>query len=86
VLFSSGSTVQHFHARFDLPGLLKRFPEMKTVSIGPETTKMLEALAVKPSLEAEEHSAEGIVSELIRWAQKRAGKTKPTLRETPQPA
>jgi uroporphyrinogen III methyltransferase/synthase len=86
VLFSSGSTVQHFHARFDLPGLLKRFPEMKTVSIGPETTKMLEALGVKPSLEAEEHSAEGIVSELIRWAQKRAGKTKPTLRETPQPA
>lgn len=86
VLFSSGSTVQHFHARFDLPGLLKRFPEMKTVSIGPETTKMLEALGVKPSLEAEEHSAEGIVSELIRWAQKRAGKTKPTLRQAPQPA
>jgi uroporphyrinogen III methyltransferase/synthase len=86
VLFSSGSTVQHFHARFDLPGLLKRFPEMKTVSIGPETTKMLEALGVKPSLEAEEHSAEGIVSGLIRWAQKRAGKTKPALDQAPQPA
>src|SRR5229473_309866 len=30
--FTSASTVEHFHARFDLPLLLKKFPQMKIVS------------------------------------------------------
>ncbi|MGA2855188.1 MAG: uroporphyrinogen-III C-methyltransferase, partial [Verrucomicrobiota bacterium] len=33
--FTSGSTVEHFHARFDLPKLVKKFPELKIASIGP---------------------------------------------------
>src|SRR6185369_15891241 len=39
VTFTSSSTVEHFHARFDLPALLKKFPQLKTASIGPETSK-----------------------------------------------
>ena len=27
ITFTSGSTVEHFHARFDLPKLLKKFPQ-----------------------------------------------------------
>src|SRR5438552_3849893 len=65
VTFTSSSTVQHFHARFDLPALLKRFPRMKTATIGPETSKAVMALGLKPDIEAKEHSIEGVVKALL---------------------
>ena len=65
VTFTSSSTVEHFHARFDLPSLLKKFPQIKTASIGPETSKALAALRLKPTIEAKEHSIEGLVDALI---------------------
>lgn len=61
ITFTSSSTVEHFHARFDLPGLLKKFPEIKTASIGPETSKAIEALGLRPDLEAKTHTIEGLV-------------------------
>jgi len=63
--FTSGSTVQHFHQRFDLPGLLKKFPEMKVASIGPETTKVLTSFGVEPAIEAKQHTAEGLVQGIL---------------------
>ena len=39
ITFTSSSTVENFHARFDLPALLKKFPQIKVASIGPETTQ-----------------------------------------------
>src|SRR5439155_1037342 len=36
ITFTSSSTVENFHARFDLPRLVKKFPQIKTASIGPE--------------------------------------------------
>jgi len=65
VTFTSSSTVEHFHARFDLPALLKKFPQLKTASIGPETSKALAALRLKPTIEAKEHSIEGLVDALV---------------------
>jgi uroporphyrinogen III methyltransferase/synthase len=65
VTFTSSSTVEHFHARFDLPALLKKFPQLKMASIGPETSKGLAALGLKPTIEAKEHSIEGLVAGLI---------------------
>ncbi len=59
--FTSGSTVEHFHARFDLPGLLASFPSMKIASMGPETTRALSALAVKPAVEATAHTLDGLI-------------------------
>ena len=50
VTFTSGSTVEFFHARFDLPKLLKKFPQMKLASIGPETSKAIRALKLEPAL------------------------------------
>src|SRR5436190_5866173 len=44
ILFTSASTVAHFHERFDLPALTKQFPRLKLASIGPETSKALSAL------------------------------------------
>lgn len=59
--FASSSAVENFHARFPLPALLKKFPALKTASIGPETTKALVALGLKPTVEAKQHTIAGLV-------------------------
>lgn len=66
ITFTSGSTVEQFHARFNLPELLKKFPQTKLASIGPETTKALEALALKPTIEAKEHTMEGLAAAVLK--------------------
>ena len=66
ITFTSGSTVQFFHAQFDLPILLKKFPGTKLLSIGPETSKAIEALGLKPAREAKVHSVDGMIEELLR--------------------
>lgn len=64
VTFTSGSTVEHFHARFDLPKLLSRHPRLRLASIGPETTKAIRLLGLEPQVEAREHTAQGLVKAL----------------------
>jgi uroporphyrinogen III methyltransferase / synthase len=64
--FTSGSAVEHFLARFDLPKLLKKFPRMKLASIGPETSKTIRALKMEPALEAKGHTTDGLIAELLR--------------------
>lgn len=64
--FTSGSTVEFFHARFDLKKRLKQFPEMKIASIGPETSKTLAGLGLKPALEAKEHTTDGIIDAIVK--------------------
>jgi len=66
ITFTSGSTVEHFHKRFDLPALLKKFPQINLASIGPETTKAIEALALRPNVEAKQHTMEGLVDALLK--------------------
>ncbi len=66
VTFTSSSTVEHFHARFDLPKLVKQFPQMKLASIGPETSKAIIALGLKPTLEAKEHTTDGLIAALLK--------------------
>ena len=64
--FTSGSTVRFIHVRFDLPKLMKQFPTMKIASIGPETTKMIRSLGVSPTIEAKEHTTDGLVAGLLK--------------------
>ena len=71
ITFTSASTVEHFHTRFDLPNLLKKYPQAKLVSIGPETSKAIRALGLEPAMEAKDHSIEGVVQGLT----KRAGRS-----------
>ncbi|MGA3267497.1 MAG: uroporphyrinogen-III C-methyltransferase [Verrucomicrobiota bacterium] len=66
VTFTSGSTVGHFHARFDLPKLVKQFPQMKLASIGPETSRAIRALGLVPAREAKKHTTEGLIAELLK--------------------
>jgi uroporphyrinogen III methyltransferase/synthase len=68
VTFTSSSTVEFFHARFDLPKLVKKFPQLKTASIGPETTKAITALGVKPAVEAKEHTTTGLLAAILKAA------------------
>lgn len=70
VTFTSGSTVVHFNQRFDLVALKAKFPQMRLASIGPETTKALSALGLKPDLEAKEHTADGLLKALLAAEQK----------------
>ncbi len=66
IIFTSASTVEQFHARFDLPALAKKFPHLKLASIGPETSKALVPLGLKPALEAKQHTMDGLVEALLR--------------------
>jgi uroporphyrinogen III methyltransferase/synthase len=68
VTFTSGSTVEFFHARFDLPKLVKKFPQMKIASIGPETSKALAAIGLKPAVEAKEHTTAGLLAAILKAA------------------
>jgi uroporphyrinogen III methyltransferase/synthase len=61
ITFTSGSTAENFHARFNLPELLQKFPALKTASIGPETSKALTKLGVTPTVEAKQHTIDGLV-------------------------
>jgi uroporphyrinogen III methyltransferase/synthase len=64
--FTSGSTVEFFHQRFDLTKLLKKFPTLKIATIGPETSKALTTLGLKPQVEAKEHTTEGLLAALLK--------------------
>lgn len=65
ITFTSSSTVEHFHTRFDLPDLIETYPEIKLASIGPETSKAIRALGLEPSIEAGEHTIDGLVEALL---------------------
>ena len=62
--FTSSSTVENFHARFDLHKVREQFPQVKFASIGPETSKTLRTLGFEPAVEAEEHNIPGLVKAL----------------------
>jgi uroporphyrinogen III methyltransferase/synthase len=65
ITFTSSSTVENFHARFDLPKLLAQFSKIQLASIGPETSKAILALGLKPAVEAKEHTIPGLVGALL---------------------
>ncbi len=64
ITFTSSSTVENFHARFDLPKLKQQFPAMRLASIGPETSKTLRKLGLEPDVEAREHNIPGLIAAL----------------------
>ncbi|MDQ6631203.1 MAG: uroporphyrinogen-III C-methyltransferase [Verrucomicrobiota bacterium] len=61
ITFTSSSTVENFQARFNLRELVKKFPQIKLASIGPETSKTILQLGLQPDLEAKPHTIDGLV-------------------------
>ncbi len=70
ITFTSSSTVENFNARFNLPELVAKYPALKTVSIGPETSKTIRALGLEPTVEARVHTIDGVVQALLEAAKK----------------
>jgi uroporphyrinogen III methyltransferase / synthase len=70
ITFTSSSTVENFHARFNLPELAQRFPQLKLASIGPETSKAIQRLGLEPTIEPREHTIDALVHALARGARK----------------
>jgi uroporphyrinogen III methyltransferase/synthase len=66
IVFTSPSTVRHFHARFDLQKLVQQFPRLQMASIGPETSAALQACQLAPAVEANPHTTEGLVAALLK--------------------
>jgi uroporphyrinogen-III synthase len=69
--FTSGSTVRHFHARFNLPDLRQRFPGLQTASIGPETSRALAECGMERTVEAQPHTIESLVEALVKATRRR---------------
>jgi uroporphyrinogen III methyltransferase/synthase len=72
ITFTSASTVEHFHARFDLPKLLEKFPQIKLASIGPETSEAIGELELQPTVETKKHTIDGLVEALLSFDKKHA--------------
>jgi uroporphyrinogen-III synthase len=47
---------------------MKKFPQLKIASIGPETSKAISALGIKPALEAKDHTTDGLIASLLKAA------------------
>ncbi|HAM73142.1 MAG TPA: uroporphyrinogen-III C-methyltransferase [Verrucomicrobiales bacterium] len=71
ITFTSASTVENFHARFNLPELLKKFPETRLASIGPETTKAIKALGLEAAVEAKPHNIDGLIAAVQKGSKPR---------------
>jgi len=71
ITFTSASTVERFHERFDLPKLTAKFPGLKLATIGPETSKALDAIGLKPTVEAKVHTTEGLLKAIETAAKKK---------------
>ena len=66
VTFTSSSTVMNFCQLVDVPALHKQFPEMRFVSIGPETTKAAEKNGLPVATEAAVHTIPGLVDTILK--------------------
>jgi len=65
VTFTSSSTVVNFCNLLDVPALMKKFPAMRFVSIGPQTTKAAQERKLPIAAEAAEHTIAGLVKTIL---------------------
>jgi uroporphyrinogen III methyltransferase/synthase len=66
ITFASSSAVRNFDARFGLAKRCEDNPKLKLASIGPETTKALKELGLKPAAKAKEHTIDGLAAALLK--------------------
>lgn len=65
ITFTSSSTVKNFCALVNLPELLRQFPRLRIVSIGPQTTAAAQAQGLTVAAEAKEHTIPGLVDAIL---------------------
>ena len=65
ITFTSSSTVNNFCELVDVHALLKHFPRLRIVSIGPQTTIAAKARGLEVAAEAKEHTIHGLVGTIL---------------------
>jgi uroporphyrinogen III methyltransferase/synthase len=66
ITFTSSSTVANFYDLVDVPALLKKFPQLRLVSIGPQTSQALQARGLSVTAEASVHTIPGLVDAVLK--------------------
>lgn len=67
VTFTSSSTVTNFCNLLDVPALVKQFPTLRFISIGPQTTKAAQERQLPIAAEATEHTIAGLVKTILEF-------------------
>jgi uroporphyrinogen III methyltransferase/synthase len=65
VTFTSSSTVANFFQLVDVKALRARFPKMRFISIGPQTTQAAVARGLDVAVEAKVHTIPGLVEAVL---------------------
>jgi uroporphyrinogen III methyltransferase/synthase len=66
IIFASGLAIEHFHGRFDLPGLMARFPAMRLAIASPTVQWALDRLALTPSAISKPDDADAMVTAILQ--------------------
>jgi uroporphyrinogen III methyltransferase / synthase len=61
IVFTSSSTATHLHAACPLPELRRQHPRLRFASIGPETSRTLVSLGIKPDVQARQSTLDDLV-------------------------
>jgi len=71
--FTSSSTVNNFCDLVNVTALLRQFPHMRVVSIGPQTSAAARARGLEIAAEAREHTVAGLVETVLALAMQERG-------------
>jgi siroheme synthase/uroporphyrinogen-III synthase len=66
IVFASGLAIEHFHERFDLPGLVARFPDTRLAIASPTVQWALDRLALSPAAVSRPDDAEDLVNTILK--------------------
>jgi uroporphyrinogen III methyltransferase/synthase len=66
IIFASGLAIEHFHERFNLPGLMARFPGMRLAIASPTVQWALERLDLAPAAISRPDDAEDLVNAIVK--------------------
>ncbi|MGO9246678.1 MAG: uroporphyrinogen-III C-methyltransferase [Verrucomicrobiia bacterium] len=71
VTFTSSSTVVNFCNLVDVPALMKQYPQMRFVSIGPQTSQAAREKGLEVAIEAKVHTVPGLVEAILTLVTKK---------------
>jgi uroporphyrinogen III methyltransferase/synthase len=71
VTFTSSSTVTNFFNLVDMPALRAQFPQMRFVSIGPQTSQAAREKGLEVAAEAKVHTIPGLVDAILNLVAKK---------------
>jgi uroporphyrinogen III methyltransferase/synthase len=66
VTFTSSSTVNNFCELVNVPSMFRQFPQLRVVSIGPQTTAAAKSRGLAVAAEANEHTIPGLVETILK--------------------